>query len=84
MESLIEIKPELRNEFSTHIKVVSTSNFTHYIIVGIHGNRLPRQSPDAQMHIIKHEKVQRLSKKALQEYHEKGIEEARRTYSEIL
>lgn len=84
METLIEIKNEFIDEFATHIKVVSTSNFTHYIIVGIHGNRLPRQSPEAQMHIIKHEKVQRLSKKALQEYHEKGIEEAKRTYSNMI
>lgn len=84
METLIEIKNEFVNEFATHIKVVSTSNFTHYIIVGIHGNRLPRQSPEAQMHIIKHEKVQRLSKKALQEYHSRGIEEAKKTYSDII
>lgn len=84
METLLPIKKELQTEQGTHIQVVSTSNFTHFIIVNLGADGLARPNRNAEMNVIKHEKVQRLSKKALQEYHQKGIEEAKRTYSELI
>lgn len=84
MESLIEIKKELQGEYRTHIQVVSTSNFTHFILVGIESNRIPRYAYDAEMSVIKHQKVQRLSKKALQEYHQQGIEQAKQKYKDLI
>lgn len=84
METLLPIKKELQTEQGTHIQVVSTSNFTHFIIVSLGADGLARPNRDAEMNIIKHEKVKRLSKKALQEYHQLGLSKAIEKYSDLI
>lgn len=83
--TLIEIRKECQGKYKTHIQINSTSNATSIMIVELQEGKYPVPGRDVEIQIIRHEaKVQRLSKKMLESYHQQGIEQAKEKYKDLI